>query len=142
MSQNFLGRKYILKKSENFDACLKELGVGLILRKMGNTVIPQCVLEQNDYKTYTFTLETPYQKSCICFELDKEFTEITLDNRKVKTICHLNGNVYVQEQKAEEGMKSTKIVRSYVDNEIIVVVNVGGIKAVRVYEVLKETDES
>ncbi|KAM7344392.1 fatty acid-binding protein-like [Cochliomyia hominivorax] len=145
MSQDFLGKKYVLKKSDNFDAYMKELGVGLTLRKMGNTLISQCLLERNmDDDTYTFTLETPYQKSCIHFKLDQPFKEATLDNREVKTICHLeDNNIFVQEQKPlAGGGQPTRIVRSYVGDEMIVDLTVGDVKAVRVYGVLKENQEN
>ncbi|XP_065366755.1 probable fatty acid-binding protein [Calliphora vicina] len=138
MPEDILGQIYILKRSEHFDAYMKELGVGLTLRKMGNTVIPQCVLEKNDDDIYTFNLRTPYHSYCINFELGKEFTEVTLDNRVVKTICHLDNNVFIQDQSAD-GLKSTKIVREFLEDELITTLSVGDVKAVRVYGVLEET---
>ncbi|XP_037826349.1 probable fatty acid-binding protein [Lucilia sericata] len=141
MIDNFLGQKYILKKSENFDAYMKELGVGLTLRKMGNTLVSQCELQRNDDNIYTFTLETPYHSCSINFEMNKEFTEITLDNRVVKTICHLEDNVFVQKQQAE-GLKATKIIREYTDNELTTTLTVGDVKAVRIYGILEESEES
>ncbi|KAI8117152.1 hypothetical protein FF38_02101 [Lucilia cuprina] len=141
MIDNFLGQKYILKKSENFDAYMKELGVGLTLRKMGNTLVSQCQLKRNDDNIYTFTLETPYHCCSINFELNKEFTELTLDNREVRTICRLEDNIFIQKQQAE-GLKSTKIVREYKDNELRTTLTVGDVKAVRIYGILEESEES
>lgn len=138
MSENFLGKKYILKCSKNFDSYMKELGVGLILRKMGNTVKTECILTKRDDNMYEFVLESPYRCSCIIFQLGKEFKELTLDNRKVRTVCHLNGNIFVQRQ-AGHGLKATTIVREYRDDELLVTLTVGDVKAIRYYVALEET---
>ena len=136
METDFLGKIYILTKSENFDAYMKKLGVGLTLRKMGNTVGSQCQLQKSPKDVYTFTLECPYIRRSITFKLDIPFREVTMDNRVVETVCKMNGNFFIQEQHGV-GLKPTTIVREYREKgaELVTTLLVDDVKAVRYYTV-------
>ncbi|XP_075144892.1 fatty acid binding protein [Haematobia irritans] len=124
------GKKYKLESSENFDEYMKELGVGLVLRKMGNTVSPTVELKK-DGDVYTFTTSSTFKTSTITFKLGEEFDEETLDGRKVKSICTLDGNTLTQEQK---GDKPSTIVREFTDSAMTTTLTIGDIKCVRVYK--------
>ncbi|XP_023178427.1 fatty acid-binding protein, muscle [Drosophila hydei] len=127
---SFVGKKYKLDKSENFDEYMKELGVGMVLRKMGNTVSPTVeVTVEGD--TYTLTTTSTFKTSAISFKLGEEFDEETLDGRKVKSVITLDGNKLTQEQK---GDKPSTIVREFNDNELITTLTIGSITSVRVYK--------
>ncbi|XP_030373570.1 probable fatty acid-binding protein [Scaptodrosophila lebanonensis] len=126
----FVGKKYKLDKSEGFDEYMKELGVGMVLRKMGNSVSPTVELTQ-DGDTYTFTTTSTFKTSAISFKLGEEFDEETLDGRKVKSIITLDGNKLTQEQK---GDKPSTIVREFNDSELITTLTIGNVKSVRVYK--------
>lgn len=93
------------------------LGVGMVLRKMGNSVTPTVELKK-DGDVYTFTTSSTFKTSTITFKLGEEFDEETLDGRKVKSICTMEGNKLVQEQK---GDKPSTIVREFTDSELITV---------------------
>lgn len=138
MDSDILGKTYILTKSEGFDQYMKELGVGLTLRKMGNTVVSQCSLHKRYDDFYTFCLECPYLKRLIWFKPNVPFKEVTFDNRVMQTVCKLNGNVFIQEQQGV-GLKPTTIIREYRNkgNELITTLLVNNIKAVRYYEAVK-----
>ncbi|XP_011189615.1 probable fatty acid-binding protein [Zeugodacus cucurbitae] len=124
------GKKYKLEKSENFDEYMKELGVGMVMRKMGNSVSPTVELKK-DGETYTFTTTSTFKTSSINFKLGEEFDEETLDGRKVKSIITLNGNTLVQEQK---GDKPSSIVREFTDSELVTTLTINNVKSVRVYK--------
>ncbi|XP_005185799.2 probable fatty acid-binding protein [Musca domestica] len=126
------GKKYKLDKSENFDEYMKELGVGMVLRKMGNTVTPTVELKK-DGDLYTFTTTSTFKTSSISFKLGEEFDEETLDGRKVKSVCTMDGNTLTQEQKGE---KPSTIVREFSDSELITTLTIGDIKSVRVYKAI------
>ena len=127
---SFVGKKYKLDKSENFDEYMKELGVGLVTRKMGNSLSPtvEVTLEGD---TYTLTTTSTFKTPANSFKLGVEFDEATLHGRNVKSIITLDGNKLTQEQK---GDKPTTIVREFTDNELITTLTIGNVKCVRVYK--------
>ncbi|EDV91219.1 fatty acid-binding protein, muscle [Drosophila grimshawi] len=127
---SFVGKKYKLDKSENFDEYMKELGVNMVLRKMGNSVSPTVEVTV-DGDTYTMTTTSTFKTSAISFKLGEEFDEETLDGRKVKSIITLDGNKLTQEQK---GDKPSTIVREFSDSELITTLTIGAVKSVRVYK--------
>ncbi|XP_018799053.1 PREDICTED: probable fatty acid-binding protein [Bactrocera latifrons] len=124
------GKKYKLEKSENFDEYMKELGVGMVMRKMGNSVSPTVELKK-DGETYTFTTTSTFKTSSINFKLGEEFDEETLDGRKVKSVITLEGNKLVQEQK---GDKPSTIIREFTDSELVTTLTINGVKSVRLYK--------
>ncbi|KAH8283752.1 hypothetical protein KR054_000472 [Drosophila jambulina] len=126
----FVGKKYKLDKSENFDEYMKELGVGLVTRKMGNSLSPTVEVTL-DGDTYTLTTTSTFKTSAISFKLGEEFDEETLDGRNVKSIITLDGNKLTQEQK---GDKPTTIVREFNDGELITTLTIGNVKSVRTYK--------
>ncbi|XP_017119023.1 fatty acid-binding protein, muscle [Drosophila elegans] len=127
---SFVGKKFKLEKSENFDEYMKELGVGLVTRKMGNSLSPTVEVTL-DGDTYTLTTTSTFKTSAISFKLGQEFDEETLDGRNVKSIITLDGNKLTQEQK---GDKPTTIVREFNDGELITTLTIGNVKCVRVYK--------
>jgi len=127
------GKKYKLDKSENFDEYMKELGVGLVLRKMGNSVNPTVELAK-DGDTYTFTTTSTFKTTAISFKAGEEFDEETLDGRKVKSIMTFDGdNKLIQEQK---GDKPSKIVREFTPSELITTITLNDIKCLRTYKAI------
>lgn len=124
------GKKYKLIKSENFDEYMKALGVGLVLRKLGNSTSPVVELTQKD-DTYTLTTTSTFKSNVLKFKLEKEFDEVTLDGRKVKSIITLHDNKLIQEQK---GDMPTTIIREFTENQLITTLILGEFKSVRTYD--------
>lgn len=89
----------------------------MVLRKMGNSVSPSVELKKEG-DVYTFTTSSTFKTSTISFKLGEEFDEETLDGRKVKSVCSLEGNTLTQEQK---GDKPSTIVREFTDTELTTV---------------------
>uniref|UniRef100_A0A0K8TL91 Fatty acid-binding protein, muscle n=1 Tax=Tabanus bromius TaxID=304241 RepID=A0A0K8TL91_TABBR len=125
------GKKYKLDKSENFDEYMKALGVGLVLRKMGNTVSPTVeLLKEGD--SYSLTTSSTFKTTNIKFTPGEEFEEETVDGRKVKSVCTFeNENKLVHEQKGE---KPTTIIREFTPTELVATMTVGDIKCTRWYK--------
>ncbi|KAG7198618.1 hypothetical protein KM043_005978 [Ampulex compressa] len=130
-AEQFLGKRYKLFSSENFDEFMKALGVGMVIRKMGSSVSPVVELTEND-GTYTLKTTSPFKSSEIKFKLGEEFEEETPDGRKVKSVCTLDGDKLVQVQKGE---KETTIEREFTPTEMKAVMKVDDIVCTRVYKV-------
>ncbi|XP_003494759.1 sodium/calcium exchanger regulatory protein 1 isoform X2 [Bombus impatiens] len=127
----FLGKKYKLFSSENFDDFMKALGVGIMTRKMGSSVSPVIELTENN-GVYTLKTTSAFKNSEIKFKLGEEFDEETADGRKVKTVCTLDGNKLTQVQKGE---KDTTIEREFTPTEMKAIMKVDDIVCTRVYKV-------
>lgn len=93
------------------------IGVGLVLRKMGNTVSPTLELTKEGDE-YTLHTVSTFKSTAIKFKLGEEFDEETLDGRKVKSIITMDGNKLIQEQK---GDKAHTIVREFTDSSLVAV---------------------
>jgi hypothetical protein len=125
-----LGKRYKLQTSEKFDEYMKALGVGMVTRKMGATVSPVVELTEKD-GVYTLKTTSTFKNTEIKFKLGEEFEEETVDGRKVKSICTLDGNKLVQVQK---GDKDTTIDREFTPTEMKAIMKVDDIVCTRVYK--------
>nr|BAN20204.1 allergen, putative [Riptortus pedestris] len=129
--KDILGIKYKLDKSEKFDEFMKALGVGLITRKMGNTVSPVVELTE-DGGTYTLKSSSTFKNTVTTFKLGEEFEEDTPDGRKVKSVITLDGdNKLIHVQK---GDKESKIVREFTPEECKMILSVDDIVCTRIYK--------
>ncbi|CAG4932628.1 unnamed protein product [Colias eurytheme] len=135
--EQFLGKKYKLKTSDNFEDYLKYIGVGLISRKLVTSLYPVCVLSQNEDGSYTLTMTTPVRKVITTFKLDEEFDEDRPDGVKVKSRITLEGNKLIQTQE-DKGIRS-KHVREFTDTKLTVITTAEGWDGtcIRVYERLE-----
>ncbi|KAL7984221.1 hypothetical protein Chor_002791 [Crotalus horridus] len=98
----FLG-KWSLISSEGFEDYMKELGVGMAMRKMGNMAKPDVIITRNG------------------FDLTQNQTLITLDDN--------NALIQVQQWDGKE----TTITRKIEDGKLIVECVMNGVKCTRVY---------
>lgn len=112
-----------LVNSENFEELMKELGVGLVMRKLGSTTKPNVKFSKNGDE-WTFTTTSTLKTHTIKFKLNEQFDEETLDGRKVKTIMSLDGNKLVQTQRDKDNNITCVITREITDN--------GELKTVRI----------
>jgi hypothetical protein len=104
-----------LVSSENFEDLMKELGVGLVLRKLGNTTKPNVKFVKNGDE-WTFSTVSTLKSQHLKYQLDKEFDEETLDGRKVKTTFHWDGKKLIQTQKDKDNNIVCTMVREITDN--------------------------
>ncbi|KAJ8916595.1 hypothetical protein NQ315_000239 [Exocentrus adspersus] len=131
MVDAFLGKKYKLQSSENFDDFMKALGVSLVTRKLGNAVSPVVEL-QKEGDEYILTSNSTFKNVVLRFKPGVEFDQETPDGRKVKATITVDGNTLHEVQK---NGKETVIDRTFSDNEIKMVMSVDDITATRVYKV-------
>lgn len=94
-------------------------------RKVGSSVSPVVELSENN-GLYTLKTTSPFKNTEIKFKLGEEFEEETVDGRKVKSVCTLDGNKLIQVQKGE---KQTTIEREFSSTEM---------KAVRMEKIYKQ----
>ena len=100
------------------------------MRKMANTVSPTVELAKSGDE-YTLTTTSTFKSSALKFKLGEEFDEETMDGRKVKSVCTLEGNVLTQKQNGE---KPSTIVREFTDTELTAIMTAGDSKCVRYYK--------
>merc|ERR1712203_1087001 len=93
--------RYRLLKTENFDEFMKRLGVGLIKRKLANSVSPQNVIIINDDGSYTVRTESTVRTTELNFTLGVPFQEETLDGRITWTTSTRVGNVLTLDQQGD-----------------------------------------
>lgn len=91
----------------------------MVTRKMGATVSPVVELTEKN-GVYTLKTTSTFKSTEIKFKLGEEFDEETVDGRKVKSTCTLEGNKLIQVQK---GDKDTTIEREFGPTEMKAVSN-------------------
>ncbi|XP_005301574.1 fatty acid-binding protein 5-like [Trachemys scripta elegans] len=127
---DFVG-KWSLISSEGFEEYMKELGVGVALRKMGSMAKPDVYISK-DGDTITIKTESTFKSSQLSFKLGEKCEENTLDGRKVQTLVTLDGNTLTQLQQWD-GKEST-ITRKIEDGKLVVECDMNGCKCKRVYQ--------
>lgn len=113
---DFLIGDWKLISSENFEELMKELGVGFVLRKIGNTTKPNVKFVQNGDE-WTFITSSSIKTHTIKFKMNEEFEEETLDGRKAKTTFTFDGKKLIQTQKDKNGNVSCVITRELTSND-------------------------
>ncbi|CAH0713608.1 unnamed protein product, partial [Brenthis ino] len=133
----YLGKKYKLKSSENFDEYLKFIEVGMLSRKLATSLSPTSILTKNEDGSYSLTLVTPIRKVSVTFKLGEEFIEERADGVKVKSVMTIEGNSLIQTQIEDNGRKSTHI-REFTDTSLTVITTADGWngKCIRIYELV------
>jgi len=121
-----------LESSENFDEYMKELGVGLILRKTAGTIKPTVIIS-NDGDKWTLKMQSTLKSSEVTATLGVEFDEKTLDGRESKSVLTLENPsrlVHVQKD-PKSGKVVTSIVREIVGDRLVQTLSVNNVQAVR-----------
>ena len=130
----YLGKRYKLTHSENFDELMKALGVGWLTRKLGGATSP-VVEVTKDGDTYTMKTESTFKNTEVKFKLGQEFDEETPDGRDVKSTITFDGNKMIHIQKGE---KDTIIEREYGPKEMKAIMKVDDIVCTRIYTLEEE----
>ncbi|XP_076068894.1 sodium/calcium exchanger regulatory protein 1-like [Oratosquilla oratoria] len=127
--------KYKLDTSENFDEFMKALGVGAVMRKMGNAATPVVEITQ-DGDTFSLKTSTTFKTTEIKFKLGEKFEETTADGRVVKATVTQDGDKLTHEQLGdkEKGEKNSTLIRVFTDTEMIMECKVDDIISKRVYK--------
>ncbi|CAL4081622.1 unnamed protein product [Meganyctiphanes norvegica] len=120
-----------MTSSEGFDDFMKEIGVGMMMRKLGSTSKPEVTFAQKGDE-WTMKTSTAMKTTEIKFMLGQEFDESTVDGRECKTTFTMEGDNLVQLQKSKG--KEVKYTRSFSDTEMTMVCESNGVKCSRVYK--------
>merc|ERR1712212_135330 len=86
----FVGKWKVLN-TENFDDYMKALGVGLVMRKLGNTTKPTVIISM-DGDVFTLEAVSTVKSTKIQCKFGEEFDEKTADGREVKSVITLEGD--------------------------------------------------
>ena len=132
--------RYLMESSENFDDFMKALGVGMIKRKLANSVIPINEIEIADSGEYTIRTVTTVRTSEIVFKLNEPFTEDTIDGRKTQTMPTRIGNFLKLDQKGDKskGEKDSVMTRDLVGDIITMKLIVDNVVCTRIYKRIEE----
>ncbi|KAL0818406.1 hypothetical protein ABMA28_008878 [Loxostege sticticalis] len=128
----FVGKKYKMVSSENFDEFMKQLGVGLITRKAANAVTPTVELRQEG-DTYNLVTSSTFKTTEMKFKPGEEFDEERADGAKVKSVCTFEGNTLKQIQKAPDGLE-VSYIREFSPEEMKAVMTAKDVTCTRVYK--------
>ena len=130
---DFVGKKYKMTSSENFDEFMKVLGVGLITRKAANAVNPTVELRREGDE-YNLVTSSTFKTTEMKFKPGEEFEEERADGAKVKSVCTLEANILKQVQKADDGLEVTYI-REFGPEEMKAVMTAKDVTCTRLYKV-------
>ncbi|KAJ1367742.1 Fatty acid-binding protein 9 [Parelaphostrongylus tenuis] len=136
IDQDILG-KWSFVSSENFDAYLKEAGVGLMTRKIAANLKPslEFVREGDHIKmTSISTFKTYVTK----FKIGETFDEKTADGRDVSHTYSIENDHLILNEKGKNGGADSRIERYIQDGKLYIVCDCNGVKSTRVYERTKE----
>ena len=126
--------RYLMESSEHFDDFMKALGVGMIKRKLANSVVPINEIEISDLGVYTIRTVTTVRTSEITFKLDEPFVEDTIDGRRTQTTPTREGNFLKLDQKGNKGEKDSVMTRQLDGDIITMKLIVDNIVCTRIYK--------
>ena len=97
--------KWRLLESHSFEEYMKELGVGLALRKMAAMAKPDSIITC-DGNNITIKTESTVKTTVFSCTLGEKFDETMADGRKTEMVCTFQDGALVQHQQWE-GKEST-----------------------------------
>ena len=133
MATDLVAGKYQLTESQNFDTFMGALGVGYLVRKLGNQSKPLVTLSQ-DGNIWTMKSESLVKTTECNFEMGKQFEELTADGRKVMTTMKVTApNTVQQEMLGTAGGKDSVCTREFMEEKMKCVCTVDDIVTTRWY---------
>ena len=135
----FPGR-YLMEKSDGFDDFMKALGVGMIKRRLANSVVPINEIEISEDGLYTIRTLTTVRNTELSFHLNQTFTEDVIDGRKTQTTATRTGNLLVLDQKGDRsrGEKDSVMTREVEGDIMTMKLIVDNVTCVRIYKRMQE----
>ncbi len=111
--------KYKQTKEEKYEDFLKELGVGMLLRKAASSSTPTMDISETAPGKWKVVTATKMKSIEINFEPGKAFDEKTADGRDCSTSVTIDGNTWTTLQKNKKaGGKDAKVIREFTDKGI------------------------
>ncbi len=111
--------KYKQVKEEKYEDFLKELGVGMLLRKAAGASAPTMEITETAPGKWKVITATKMKSIEINFEPGKAFEEKTADGRDTETTVTVDGSKWTTLQKNKKaGGKDAKVIREFSDKGI------------------------
>ena len=150
-----------MESSDKFDDFMKALGVGMIKRKLANSVVPinevrkfillslKMFLQERQKNSffqveisedglYVIRTLTTVRNTEISFRLNEMFLEDVIDGRRTETTPTRSGNLLTLDQKGQRGEKDTVMTRE-VDGDVMTMkLIVGDVTCTRIYRRINE----
>ncbi|XP_035584436.1 fatty acid-binding protein 5-like [Zalophus californianus] len=118
-----------LVESKGFDEYVKEVGVGMAVRKVGAMAKPGCIIS-SDGKNLTKKTESTLKTTQFSCNLGEKFEETTADGKK-QTVCNFTDGALVKHQEWD-GKEST-IKRKLENGKLVVECVMNNVTCTRVY---------
>ncbi|XP_075983722.1 fatty acid-binding protein-like [Anticarsia gemmatalis] len=133
----YIGKKYKLKSSDNFEGYLGAIGVGMLMRKAASALSPVCELTR-DGDRYTLSMLSPMKNFIVTFKFDEEFDETRPDGTKVKSTISMDKDNNLVHTQVEASGKKTTFVITFTPDTLTEVITVEGWegKSVRMFEIV------
>jgi len=133
MADNLVCGKWQLKESENFEDFMKALGVGYMVRKLGNQSKPLLTINK-DNDSYSMKSESLVKTSEFSFKLNEQFDELSADGRKMKSLMTMIApNTMKHLMLGTEGGKDSFCVREFMEDQMKCVCQVDDVVTTRMY---------
>jgi len=124
---------WALQSQEGFDEYMKHLGVGMVLRKMGNTLKPDFIVSK-DGDSWKMVTKSTFKDTEVSFQEGVEFDEKTADDRDVKATITFDGEKMIHAQKDPANAANDTVIERFVEGDTLVTtVKCGDLVAKRVY---------
>jgi len=124
---------WALESQEGFDEYMKHLGVGMVLRKMGNTLKPDFIVSK-DGDTWKMVTSSTFKTTEVSFQEGGEFDEKTADDRNVKATITFDGEKMIHAQKDPANAANDTVIERFVEGDkLVTTVKCGDLVAKRVY---------
>ncbi|KAH7728547.1 fatty acid-binding proteinepidermal-like protein [Aphelenchoides avenae] len=135
-AQEALLGKWKLESSENFDTYMKEIGIGVMKRTIGNNIKPVMVFSC-DGETWCVKVESTFKNDQWQFENGVRTKITTIDGRIFWcTVTISEDGVWTEEQERAEEDKNaipSTVTRKIVDGKLIVECKANGVVATRTF---------
>lgn len=129
---DYIYGRYRLESSQNFDAFLKEIGVGFLSRKIAGLTSPYLNIIKEDNGYSVMKVDTPAKSIVNRFRLNEIFDEIRMDGKICKSkVEFIPPNKFIQHQWDDK--LEIKYIREFVDNKINVKSICNNVESLRVY---------
>ncbi|ETN70920.1 hypothetical protein RB195_016296 [Necator americanus] len=136
VEQDILG-KWTFVSSDNFEAYLKEAGVGMMTRKIAANLKPTLeFVKEGD--TITMTSVSTFKTYVTKFKIGVTFDEKTGDGRDVSQTYTVENDRLVLDEKGKNGGSDSRIERYIQDGKLYIVCECNGVKSTRIYERMTE----
>jgi len=127
-----------LESQEGFDEFMRHIGVGFLMRKMGNQLRPDFIVTKPAEDTWKMETVSTFKTTVVSFKVGEEFKETTADDRIVNATITFEGEKMIHNQVDPNDEKKNTIIERFVDppgsDNLVTTVKCGDIVAKRVYK--------